>query len=205
MRFGITVPLLLFFLVARRWRVIAGSALVGSLLVVASFVIVGRSFIAQYVGMCQFLAAAHNAPEAARMPTVRGFLTATFPHQPHLAVAVIALSILILIWGLRIWIPWNGDPAALDRLFALALVISLVIDYHGFIYNMTSLVLPGLLLLQRHPKASIILWICAAATFWITFAGRGHGEFGLLAPLFLVIAISISRRNPSELIAEQTI
>jgi hypothetical protein len=70
---------------------------------------------------------------------------------------------------------------------------------------MTSLVLPGFLLLQRHPKASIILWICAAATFWITFAGHGLGEFGLLAPLFLAIAISISRRNPSELIAEQTI
>jgi hypothetical protein len=205
MRFGITVPLLLFFLVARRWRVIAGSALVGSLLVVASFVIVGRSFISQYVGMCQFLAAAHNAPEAARMPTVRGFLTAMFPHQPHLAVAVIALSIVILIWGLCIWIPRKGDPAALDRLFALALVISLIIDYHGFIYNMASLVLPGLLLLQRHPKASIILWICAAATFWITFAARGHGEFGLLAPLFLTIAIAISRRNSSELIAEQTI
>ena len=200
LRYGITLPLLLFFLVARRWRVMAGSAVSGSLLIIASFVIVGRDFIPQYVRMCEFLSASHNSPDAARMPTVRGFLTVLFPHSPHLFLAVAVLSAVLLIWGLLRWSSWDESTADLDTLFPLALVISLLIDYHGFIYNMTSLLLPGLLLVRRHPKASGFLWLCAAATLAIAFAPRAY--FGLLAPLYLGIAIWTERRSSLDRIGE---
>lgn len=199
LRYGITLPFLLFFLVARRWRVMAGSAVSGSLLILASFVIVGRDFIPQYVGMCKLLSASHNSSDSAHMPTVRGFLTALFPHSPHLFMAVAVLSLVLLIWGLRYWASWDGATADLDTLFPLALVISLLIDYHGFIYNMTSLLLPGLLLVRRHPKASGFLWACAAATLAIAFTPRVH--FGLLAPLFLGIAIWIKQGSSPDRIS----
>src|ERR1017187_3527353 len=61
LRYEITLPLLLFFLVARRWRVLAGSIVSGSLLIIASFVIVGRDFIPQYVKMCEYLSVSHSS------------------------------------------------------------------------------------------------------------------------------------------------
>jgi hypothetical protein len=90
-----------------------------------------------------------------------------------------------------------------DTLFPLALVISLLVDYHGFIYNMTSLLLPGLLLVRRHPRAAGYLWVCAAATLAIAFA-RG-APFGLAAPLFLGIAIWIGQGSAPERVSGTTV
>ena len=190
-RYGITVPLLLFFLAARRWRVLAGSAVSGSLLVIASFAIVGRDFIPQYLGMCKLLASSHNSPDAARMSTVRGFLAFLFPQSPHLTLAVVLVSAILLLWGFRAWIRWDGATPDWDTLFPLALVISLLVDYNGYIYNMTSLLLPALLLVKRHPKAAGYLWVCAAATFVLSFSLNHY--CGVLAPLFLGIAIWINQ------------
>lgn len=195
-RYEITLPLLLSFLVGRRWRVIAGAAVTGSLLLAASFAVVGWDFLSQYVGMCRFLSASHSSPGAASMPTLRGFLTALFPHTPYLFWVVAALSLALLIWGLRRWNRRLGTAADWDALFPIALVISLLIDYQGYIYNMTSLLLPGLLLVRRHAKASGFLWLCAAATLAVAFAP--HARFGLLAPLYLGIAIWIDSGGPPQ-------
>jgi hypothetical protein len=194
-RYEITLPLLLFFLVARRWRVAAGSALSGSLLLIASFVIVGRDFIPRYLKMCELLSSSHDTPGAARMPSVRGLVTAFIPHSPYLPLATVLVSVTILVWGLRKWSRWDGATADLDTLFPLALILSLLIDYQGMIYNLTSLLLPALLLLKRHPKSSGFLWVCAAATLTIAFTPQG--EFGLLAPLLLGMAIWTAREASS--------
>ena len=191
LRYEITLPLLLFFLVARRWRVLAGSFVSGLLLIIASFVIVGRDFIPQYVKMCEYLSVSHSSAGSANMPTVRGFLTLIFPQSPHLPAVVAVLSLVLLIWGLRYWSSRAGATADWDTLFPLALVLSLLIDYQGYIYNMTSLLLPGLLLVKRHPRASGFLWVCAGATLAILFAPRPY--YGLLAPLILGMAIWIKR------------
>jgi hypothetical protein len=191
LRYEIALPFLLFFLVARRWRVLAGAAVSGSLLILASFAMVGRDFPRQYFGICKLLSESHNSRSAANMPTVRGLLAAVVPLNAHQFAAVAVLSLALLIWGLRPWSRWNGNPADLDTLFPMALVISLLVDYQGYIYNMTSLLLPGLLLVRRHPRASGYLWVCAAATLATTFAPRQ--PFGLITPLFLGIAIWIKQ------------
>jgi hypothetical protein len=203
LRYEITLPLILFFLVARRWRVLAGSAVSGSLLLLASFAMVGRDFVFQYVGICKLLSASHNSRSAANMPTVRGFVAALFPSNAHTFLLTAVLSVALLIWGLRLWSRWDGNSADLDPLFPVALIISLLIDYQGYIYNMTLLLLPGLLLVRRHPKASGFLWVCAAALLAATFAP--HEDYGLIAPLILGIAIWITQASSTESIGTNSV
>jgi hypothetical protein len=199
-RFQLTLPLLLFFLVVRRWKVIGGAALVVVLIAATSFAIVGRGLLAKYLFVCRYLVGLHDPHTVDHMPTVRGLLTMMFPGSPHLIIATAVLSLVILAWGLLIWTRWSWEPASrsFDLLFALAVVISLAIDYHAFIYEMAAIVLPSLLVLRQIPRSAMLLWLIAAATFLITFAGRGL--FCILVPFLLALAGWIAtelRRAPS--------
>jgi len=187
-RFQLTIPLLLFFFVARRWKVIGGAAMVALLIAATSFAIVGLGLITKYPFICGFLVGLHDPHTVDHMPTVRGLLTMIFPGSPHLVIAMAVLSLAILAWGLLIWARgrWNPTSPSFDLLFALAVVISLVIDYHAFIYELAAIVLPSLLVLRQIPRSSMLLWLMAAATFIITFAGKGL--FCLLVPFLLALA-----------------
>jgi len=203
LRFTIMIPFLCFWAAARRWKILSGAACTGICLAAISFAAVGRQVIPEYLKMCRLLAASHDSADAVRMPTLRGFFTVVLGYHPYNYIAVIAVSAIILGWGLRQCARWKDSPHRTETLFAFALTISIVLDYQGYIYNVALLLVPVVLLQARWPDTSKFLFFFAFATFCIgLFVG---GAFGLVAPFILATSVLIQRSGSSDRVATRAI
>ena len=177
-RFQLAIPVLIFFLVMRRWRVVAGAAATVSVMVAASFALVGGGLIPSYRAAIGYLATAHDAVSVTHMPSVRGLLAFVLREPRELAVATGVLSIVLLVAGAVAW--RRADEQRFDVAFASALLLALAVDYHSFLYEMSVVVLAGVLVVRRRPRFAAMLWVMGAAEVALVAAG---GRFGLLAPL----------------------
>lgn len=183
-RFQITLPLLLFFAVRRRWRVIGGAAAVGVVLLLVSFAIVGRGFVQSYGALLRFLGEQHDAGTVTYMPTVRGLVALVLPHAGHALAVVAAVSGAILLAAAWVWARARKTELALP--YAAALLVALAVDYHGFMYEWSVMLLAGVLLVERKPETAWGLWAVGIVTVAILVSQTGL--LCLLAPLPLLLA-----------------
>jgi hypothetical protein len=179
-RFQLAIPVLVFFLVMRRWRVVAGAAATVAVMIAVSFALVGRGLISSYGAAIGYLATLHDAASLTHMPSVRGLLAFGVRDARELAAATASVSVGLLIAGAVMW--RRAEARRFDVGFASALLLALAVYYHSFLYEMSVVVLAGVLVVRRRPTFAVMLWGMAAAEVALVALG---GRFALLAPLLV--------------------
>jgi hypothetical protein len=181
LRFQLTLPLLLLLLPLRRWKALGAATATGMILLLGSFGLVGWHLLPDHWAILRFVAIQHDARSLEHMPCVRGLL-ANLYRGNGLSILTAALSLGVLGWGLRtLHLARNASP---DIAFSLAVILSLVLDYHAFLYELSALVVPAVILV-RDRQASTLLKVIAGSTLVLLVYG---GRFGWLVPFIMLLA-----------------
>jgi Glycosyltransferase family 87 len=179
-RFQLALPVLFFFIVMRRWRVVGGALATVLAMVAGSFALVGRGLVPSYRAAVMYLGMAHDATSVKRMPSVRGLMAFVVREPRELAVVTAVVSGVVLMAGAAMWL--RGDERRFDLLFGSAVLLGLAVDYHAFLYELSMVVLAGVLVVRRWQRFAVWLWVMGAAeAALVPFGGR----FGLLAPMLV--------------------
>lgn len=154
-RFEIMFPLILIFLLRRRWRVFAGFSVASLAALAASLALVGWGGLIAYSRV--LLQVGHttgsrmNGVNVATMPTLRGAV-ATLSGRliPSSAVFLLVLVGTFVLLG---WAAWEfksidrPEAPAFALEFSLAVVAALLSSYHLFVHELTPLIVIGYLML----------------------------------------------------------
>jgi hypothetical protein len=164
------LPLLIVLALRKRWRVLGGAAAVAGVLGAISIATVGWSEAIRFpAAVMQMEREGGGAPEPADMPNVRGVAamlrgaTGNSAGSRASDAMVLAVSIALLVW---VSTKWRERPpgAEWDLGFALSVVATVLASYHGYVYDLSLLALP-ILLVAEHAKnetdqpASWMIWV----------------------------------------------
>lgn len=191
-KFQLVLPLVLLLLLKRRFRALAGFALVSAFLVAACAWIVGWNGLLRYPCFLWRLNQLQNTAQIFpdMMPNLRGLLEGWVKPPtptPRLDVLVAALSFILLLWVARNWDTTAGSQVYLGGM-TMALLGAVLSGYHTFVYDL-SLLCPFLLLSigrgmedsRLNPRARNIMAVAAGAL--------------LCAPLYWVVIHLLGRLN----------
>lgn len=193
-KFHLVLPFLSLLLIQQRTveqrkKILGGFVAVGALLSLISFATVGRRELIVYPHYVLGLEAtmAKGAIMPSDMPNLRGILYLMASQMPHLDILVLSLSaglFLVAAWSLRSRAAGthkNTDAGVDEDLkFALALLATVLVSYHGLGYDLCILALPMLLLAElAENKLESSAWTGAAM-----FAGLA---LLLFSPLQLIL------------------
>jgi hypothetical protein len=193
----------------RRWRILAGFLQTCIGLVALSVALVGWRTYAAYLGfMCSFAAGFDDAKSRTDlMPNLRGLMYPIFgTHLSHpvfvlLVGAVSAGFVLAAVWASR---GKGGRVQEMHLPFALAVTVTQIVSYHGFLHDMTVLLLPlflvwnslaetGLTTLRRRVLGAVVLLL-----FCRVFLPASSLPFYACASIALFVLLCLEIRGSSE-------
>lgn len=189
-KFQLVLPVILLFLLWRKWRFVVAASLCGAAAIGLSAWVAGisgtRAFLATMMEMSVHLSTDvlrykfGTNPDA--MPNLRGLIDAlAAPHFAAIVVqaAVAAATILVII------LAWRMQPS-----LPLAILAAVLVSYHGLIHDASLLILPlGLLLVRSVREENPLLGILTLAAFALpSFLYEfGHGRYSPMALLILTL------------------
>jgi hypothetical protein len=203
-KFQLVIPLVLIFLLRRKWKFICGFTLSAAVLGLLSLVAVGWSGILSYV---KLLTAVGSHPKnisygaATDMATLQGFIHAVAGSAGKgwfLGAAVALISLSLIAFTAWYWNRVESDPFGFDRMFAVAIVVSLATSFHMFAHDMSPLLLSMFLVMPYITEQNS--WYLRAAlrftliAFWtppIFFILIGRHATYLLFPVLALFGILI--------------
>jgi hypothetical protein len=157
-KFQLVLPVALLFLIWKRWRFLAGFSLAGAVVAVVSVWLAGFSQSWAYVRVLQSMSIGISAANQAKfaldpavMPNVRGFLFAVmngYISSFWIQFMTVALSCAVLVWVAGA----AGRKSGMDLLL-VAITASTLASYHILIQDMSILLLPLLVTLDRFIEA----------------------------------------------------
>jgi hypothetical protein len=169
---GLFKPQLFFilpivFLASRKWRALLAYSGVAAALALASLALVGMDGLVAWARIIVEFEPANAARLAGRMYSFKAFFDVLLPEQSHIALGLaVACSLAVLAALFRVW----STPRALSHDVRLrwifTMLVVLLVDPHLLDYDLTILVLPGLLMIGLLPETA----------WW-------------MAPLFVITAI----------------
>jgi len=171
-RFPVVLPLMLILARRTPWKLMGGFAVTGTLLVVASAAVVGWKqtlLYPAYVWGVGRTSVGSIAP--ANMPNLRGLIETVLSgvgFWPFVS-GIIAFLSLALLWFCSRSLRFHRDGARFDLSFSLALIAAVLASYHAYVYDLSVLLIPVLLVAnycRLHPER------------------RGRGA--ILAPIFVL-------------------
>jgi hypothetical protein len=188
-KFHLVLPFVVLLLLARRWRTLLGFFLSAFVDLGVSCLLVGWTQLAEYphyVLHINRLQSAHIiVPQL--MPNLRGLFDGWCSAAPFWADGALFLaSASLVLWASRQWNvgelipvqPWNTG-------FSVALVTTFLVGYHSYTHDMSIILLPILLtldrLLQPSPKSDACLQMSVGLLFF--------------SPLYLVLTVQYSHQN----------
>jgi hypothetical protein len=191
-KFHLVLPFVFILLLRRRWRALSGVLLSAALDFGVSLALVGWKELLYYpryaLKVNQERLAGVIVPE--NMPNLRGLFTAwtwSPAMQPWLNAALLVVSLGLVVWAARRWragelIPvedWNAG-------FSIAVIVTYLVGYHSYNHDMSILLLPALITLDRVLASSP-----GQRKKWITFF------LGLMffSPLTVVLTLRYSLQN----------
>jgi glycosyl transferase family 87 len=205
-RFQLIVPVALLFLLWRRWRFVGGIALSGALVSLLSVRLVGiaqtkfyiTSLASMSVGGGSRMDRLRYSQPVSHMGNLRALVVGILPGQlPHFLIqaAVVVLSLVFLFWVAYKCLATRRN----SDLLPLAIATAAIVSYHMFIHDMSILVIPIAVWLNRSlaigksfdPTGRRLLFGSAlmfAAPAMIVFAPF-HFYFVCLAMIAFVIAL----------------
>ena len=196
-KFQLILPVVLLFLLWRKWRFVLGAASGGFAVLCLSAWITGfsgmrafaRTMVEMSIGLSSDAQRLKFATFPNAMPNLRGFID-TMGGYAHLSagaiqVAVIACTILAILLAWR-----------MQRSLHLAILVAVLVSYHGLIHDSTLLALPlGLILVRSVSENDLLLgifdmllFVCPAVLFefW-----SGH-YFLMAIPLLILLFLQRS-------------
>jgi hypothetical protein len=201
-KFQLILPIVLLFLLWRKWRFVFGAASGGFALICLSTWITGfagmrafaRTMVEMSIGLSSQAQRLKFATFPDAMPNLRGFIdTAAGSHfsSGAILVAVMACSLVVILLASKM-------PPSL----CLAILVASLVSYHGLIHDSTLLALPLGMFLVRSISANdlyfgifdMLLFVCPAILFefW-------DGRYFLMAiPILILLVLQRSAlRNPA--------
>jgi hypothetical protein len=205
-RFHLVFPfVLILLLLQKKWRVLSGFVSVAVGLGLISLAVVGWEGILAYPGYVLHLEAigGHGSIVPANMPNLRGLVGILLagrasPTISNGVIAVLSLGLLLLVSAK--WRICATDPT-FDLGFSLFSVVTVLVSYHAYAYDLSLLFLPVLLLVgelsekawsRDWSRIAVLSSICLLfftplqMILWLRF-----GALSLLALILLVLAWGI--------------
>ena len=184
-KFQIALPVVALFLIWRRWRMIAGFAASGSAVLIASIWLVGLQGLIEHARFLLGVSSGLGTPGdqlrngifPRAMPNLRGLLFSLGgAHLPNvwLQSEIVGLSLLVLLWTAR----RRKEITSPGNAFALAIMCALLVSYHLQIHDLTLLILPITLWLDRVSQKSMEVEQIRAAALPVLF---------LVPPIYLFL------------------
>jgi hypothetical protein len=199
-KFQFILPIVLLFLLWRRWRFVSGAALGGFAVIALSTWVAGfsgmrafaRTMVEMSVGLSSTAQRLKFATFPNAMPNLRGFIdTVGGSHLSAGAIqaAVIVSTLLVIMFASRM------RPS-----LPLAVLVAVLVSYHGLIHDSTLLALPlGMVLVRSVSEKNLLLGIfdlllfaCPAVMFEF-FGGR---YFPMAIPI--LVLLFLQRSAPRE-------
>jgi len=186
------LPLLLVWLVHKRWRSIGGVFLPAVGYIGISFAMLGWAGIVDYIRMLSIIN--HQIvtdPSAWHMPTLRALFSTAFTSGLATAATVICAGGL-LIWTIRRW-----HSTDLECGFAALLIVTVIIAGYAQVYDLS---LVSLAMLVSSNTAKSPFGMAVAVYMWIAFliaenVPVANVLWPLLAPLLAAYAVVLLRRT----------
>jgi len=182
-RFHIIVPIVVCLLFWRRWKVVTGflsTALVEAALSVA---IAGFwPYVHRVLGL-SFQPDRAYSPAISRMPTLRGLI-----HSVGGADwLVLVVSVTVLAMTVR-----AGSKCGLTQQFSLAVTAAVLVSYHGFVYDLSVLLIPLTLLMSKKDESAFaVIGICFFTPILLAFApDRAYLGVCAVAVLFIFLVVT---------------
>jgi hypothetical protein len=147
----------------RRWRILAGFFQTCFGLAALSIGLLGWRACAAYPAFVRSFAAGFDDAKARTdlMPNLRGLMYSTFGSRlSHSAfvltvLAVSALFVLVAVWASR---GKTVTAQGMHLQFALAVTVTEIVAYHGFLHDMTILLLPLYLVWNSLAETGLDTW-----------------------------------------------
>ena len=165
-KFQFILPVVLLFLLWRRWRLVFGAALGGVAAIAVSVWVAGISGTRAFIGTMMEMSVGLSG-DAQRfkfgtypnmMPNLRGFIDAVA--SAH--VSVTAIQVLVIVCTLVVIAAASRMQASLP----LALLVAVLVSYHGLIHDASLLILPlGLTLVRSVREENLALGIFDIVVF----------------------------------------
>ncbi len=190
-KFHLVLPFACILLLRRRWRALTGMGLIAVVEALISWALVGGRELLYYP---RFIWQVNRKLEPwvivpANMGNLRGLFTgwkAMNPPPHWIEIALFAASLGLLVWASRQWRPLDAlNSHQWDCGFSVCMVVTYLVGYHGYNQDMSFLLLPLLLALDRVLSGQ-----------WETAAGL-KSVLGLmfLSPLYLLLTLQLSHQN----------
>jgi hypothetical protein len=147
----------------KRWRILVGFIETCLGLAALSIAMLGWRACAAYPEFMEKYAASFDDAKSHTytMPNLRGLMYPIFgPHLSHpafvlLVGAVSVLFVLVAVWALR---GKGGTAQGMHLHFALAVTATEIVAYHGFLHDMTVLLLPLFLVWNSLAETGLHTW-----------------------------------------------
>jgi alpha-1,2-mannosyltransferase len=183
------IGILWLFDFRKNWKTLLGLSVGGVTLVAVSFWLMPVASKAYFELARDFLPRLISSEQFPiwHLHSLRGFWLLLLPGHVSLAESIsLILSIAGIVTFFYFWRKNRNEPATL---FAAAICLTIWISPHAMIYDWSILLIPAVLLWQRHSEKRN-LWKPLFASIWIaTFIS---GPFTYIQLKFLPIAIQIS-------------
>ena len=138
-KFQFIVPFVLILLMLRKWTVIQGFVLIGSMLVMVSVAISGVPVLIAYPKLLLFDQTFQQLGGGEYIPNIRGILHVISRGQGGVALnLLVAAASLLALWLAA----KNWCEEELPFSFSTAVVATLLASYHLYTYDLTLLLLP---------------------------------------------------------------
>jgi hypothetical protein len=147
----------------RRWRILAGFIQTCCGLAILSIGLVGWRACAAYPGFVGRFAAGFDDAKARTdlMPNLRGLMYSTFgSHFSHHAFMLLVGAVSVVFLLAAVWASRGKGATArgLHLQFALAVTVTELVSYHGFLHDMAVLLLPLFLVWNSLAESGLHTW-----------------------------------------------
>ena len=190
MKFHVVLPIVLLFVLWRRWRFLGGFAAGATAVAAACLALAGVTGMKNYIHAMALAAqtgAVGTTRDAyqvfsAKMPNLHGLTFALAGDSRWGTVLLAALSLAVLAWTARA-----------GYSFPRAIVAALLVSYHLHLHDLSLLLLPLALILSaglerkvRWPVlAAALLWMLSPLLTWMSGLGLNWAMTLLMLPLLL--------------------
>ncbi len=192
-KFHLVLPFVLILFLRRRWRAVLGVGISGAFDLLLSWALVGGRQLLVYP---RYAWQVNRQPDMQiiaprNMANLRGLITGwswVGTAVPWFEIALLFASLVLVIWAARQWeLAQTSGVAAWNNGFAIAMIATFLVGYHGYNHDMSILFLPVMLLSARALQTSIAGWFGPALKL-----GLGLMMF---SPVFLVLTLHFQQQH----------
>ena len=213
-KFPLVLPLVLLFVIWRRWRVLMGFAISAAVVLVLCILLIGIHGLRGYVQLLLSLAGLTHTTNAlalreivwSNMANIHGLLFGIahgFLSARALEIAVLTTAATVLVWtafrGSRI----SSNSACL---LLLAIPCSVLVSHHAYIHDLSILILPTVVLLNQslphegrqktERLSALVAAIMFASPVVVSYAPRYFCVVALaVLGMLVVIPLGLQRRS----------